>query len=120
MKKADIILAAAVIILSIILIGARIFTRTEGGLAVVTEDGRETGRYSLQKDLEKDISGIYGTNRLVIKDRAAFVAEADCPDKLCVHQKKIRYNGEMIVCLPHRLVIRIESGDAPEVDDTAQ
>jgi hypothetical protein len=33
-----------------------------------------------------------------------------------MHQNPIRYNGETIVCLPHKLVIRVVSGEEGEVD----
>ena len=34
--------------------------------------------------------------------------EADCPDKYCVKQGKIKNVGETIVCLPHKVVVEIE------------
>ena len=40
--------------------------------------------------------------------------EADCPDKLCVHQKAIERTNETIVCLPHKVVVEIQ--DAKEAD----
>jgi len=44
------------------------------------------------------------------------VTDADCPDRLCVKQRAISKQGETIVCLPHRLIVKIEGGDAPDVD----
>ena len=43
---------------------------------------------------------------------------ADCPDKICVHMRPIRYAGESILCLPHRLAVTVRGGreagaDAP-------
>ena len=43
---------------------------------------------------------------------AVFMAEADCPDSLCVQMGKIYREGESIVCLPHGLVIRIEKASS--------
>ena len=42
--------------------------------------------------------------------------EADCPDQLCVHQKKISMNHESIICLPNRVVVEIESSENSEYD----
>ena len=53
-------------------------------------------------------------NVLVIKDGVAFVESADCPDEVCVAHLPISREGETIVCLPHRLVIRIVGGDPNE------
>jgi hypothetical protein len=54
-------------------------------------------------------------NRLVIKDSEADILSADCPDKVCVHERKIRYAGETLVCLPNKVVVEIE-GERGELD----
>ncbi|HBE87040.1 MAG TPA: hypothetical protein DDW53_19330, partial [Lachnoclostridium sp.] len=38
----------------------------------------------------------------------ASITEASCPDKVCVRTGKIHRSGELIVCLPNRVVITIE------------
>ena len=35
------------------------------------------------------------------------MSEADCPDRLCVKQGEITNGIYPIVCLPHRLTVRI-------------
>lgn len=79
--------------------------RPHGAYVVVRVDGTETGRYAL------DQSGIYelngGSNILQIENGFAFLCEADCPDKLCVRQGKIRLNGQCIICLPNRLTVTV-------------
>jgi len=35
------------------------------------------------------------------------VAQADCPDKICVHTGPISQEGEVIACLPHGVIIYI-------------
>ena len=59
----------------------------------------------------------YGYNLIEIGDGKVRVIEADCPDKLDVKQGYISKPGEMIVCLPNRLVIEIKSiEDESDVD----
>ena len=55
-------------------------------------------------------------NLLMISDGTAFVSDADCPDKLCVKQRAISRNGESIICLPHKLVIRIVAKEESRLD----
>ena len=43
----------------------------------------------------------------------ARVVEADCPTQDCVHTGTVTYSGQSIVCLPARIVIRLEGGAAP-------
>ena len=60
------------------------------------------------------------TNTLVIENGAARVVEASCPDQICVNQGAVRYEGESIVCLPHKLVVTVEGGRPNDVDATAK
>lgn len=85
-----------------------------GGWAVVLEDGRETGRYPLWEDRTVTTGGLE-YNVLRISQGTASVTEANCPDRLCVKAGAASRTGETIVCLPHRLVVRIEGG-GPEFD----
>ena len=36
------------------------------------------------------------------------MSDADCPDKLCIHQGRIHKNGQWIICLPNRVAVTIE------------
>ena len=89
--------------------------KAPGEYVLVIVDGRETARYRLDSELTTDIETEGGhINTLVITGGKAEITSADCPDKLCVNQKPISRAGESIICLPHKLVIRIEG--AGEVD----
>ncbi len=96
------ILTAALILVLVLFL-----TRVEGNVAVVNINGADTERYSLSKDGEYPLNG--GTNILVIEGGEAYIKSASCPDGLCVHYGKISSVGESIVCLPNRVMIRIEA-----------
>lgn len=49
-----------------------------------------------------------GYNLIEIGDGKVRVIEADCPDQLDVKQGYIESPGEVIVCLPNKLVIEIK------------
>lgn len=94
---------------------------TKGAQVLVTVSGETYGSYPLDEDQEVDIV-IDGavTNLLVIKDGVADVTEADCPDKLCVHQKSISKNNETIVCLPNRVVVQVTGSEESGLDSIAK
>ena len=48
-----------------------------------------------------------GFNVVEMRDEQVRVAEADCPDLLCVNTGWRRHVGQVIVCLPHYFVVRI-------------
>ena len=60
------------------------------------------------------------TNVLTIRDGRADMTEADCPDKLCVHQKAISKNHEMIVCLPNKVVVEVTGSEENGFDSIAR
>ena len=90
----------------------------EGAWAVVTVDGQETARYPLGEDRTVTI-GDADYNVLQISGRAAAVIDANCGDHTCINTGAVRREGETIVCLPHRLLIRIEGGTAAGLDGVA-
>ena len=89
----------------------------EGASAVVIVDGTEIARYPLNRNGTFVLNG--GSNTLVIENEEAWISEANCPDKLCMGFGKISKKGEIIVCLPNRLIVVIEGGEAAEVDAVA-
>lgn len=119
-RKADIIL---VLVLLLVAAAAGIFmlaVRDAGGEAVVLRDGQEILRLPLSEDAEQVVTEGEGSNTVVIQDGAVSVTQANCPDRVCVHTGEIRYEGQTIVCLPHKLVVKIEGGEEQEVDAVAQ
>ena len=115
----DLILIGALVFAALIFLGIFLLKSEGGDWAVVTLDGREVARYSLSEEGEYPIiSGENGEhrNQLVIKDGKASVTEANCPDGICVSHRAISRTGETIVCLPHKLVIHIETDKESELD----
>ena len=112
-KKDAIIPAAILLIAAVIFIIMRIMTGNGGAKVKVTVDGKEYGIYQLSKDADYQIDGCDGlTDTLRIKDGKAYMLEADCPDKLCIKMGKISKEGEIVVCLPARIVVEIiDKGD---------
>jgi hypothetical protein len=114
--KRDIILAVVLIAIAVILYGIIHLTAKAGGKVCCYQDGKLIGEYDLSKEASYDIQTEYGLNTLVISGGSCNMTEADCPDKLCVNMKAISKNGESIVCLPHKLVVQIESDEESGLD----
>ncbi|MDR2132056.1 MAG: NusG domain II-containing protein [Clostridiales Family XIII bacterium] len=81
--------------------------------AEVYEDGVLIRTLPLSEDFDDIVNTNRGYNRIVVEAGGIRVAEADCASKTCVHIGTKRLPGEMIACLPHRLVIKIKGGEAP-------
>ena len=104
----DIILAVVLFLLVAVAAVAVILTAEEGEAVVVTVNGEVYSRYSLSEDREVRIKTEYGENLLVIRDGKASVAEANCKDLICKNHRPISKEGETVICLPHKLAVRIE------------
>ena len=101
-----VILAAAVLLF----LGAKLMHKSPAEIVEVSVDGKVVETLDLAKDQELTIDSVSGgTNHLIIKDGEAWVSEATCPDKICVHQGKIHLDGEIIVCLPNKMTAQIKS-----------
>lgn len=104
-----------IILFSVVLLGLLgYFALNElggGTIAVITVDGVEYDRIDLSKVTESydiDIDTQYGHNTVHVEPGRISVTEADCPDGICVAQGAIDKGGVPIVCMPHRLVVKIE------------
>lgn len=112
-RKNDIVLIVIVLAAALLLwVVNRPNSSGEKKVAVVTVDGQEYASLPMDEDTEFLIKNKDGhTNLLVIKDGEAYVAEADCSNQVCVNTGRIKEEGEVIVCLPHKVVVTIENNE---------
>lgn len=107
--KIDFIIIAAILILSLggyALVGRNAAAQRK--TAVIEVDGREYARYAmdaLDRPVQVDVNG---HNTVEIARDYACVVSADCPNQLDVRQGKIHTSGQIIVCLPNKMTVRIE------------
>lgn len=115
-RKNDVILIAA-LTLTFALIGAcLLLLGKQGDTVTVTVDGKLYGEYPLARDTAVEILSESGHNLLVIRDGAALVEDASCPDGICAAHRPISRNGESIICLPNKVVISVSSESENEPD----
>lgn len=112
-KKRDILLVIGILVIAgVFYIGNLIMHRKPASTLEISVDGAVVMELDLNKDTEVTIDGSNGgTNHLIIKDGEAYIDDASCPDKVCIHQGKIHLNGEMIVCLPNLMIAKVVSED---------
>ena len=80
-------------------------------VAVITDGAGETQRIPLSQDGMYTIETELGQNIVEVANGQASMASADCPGHDC--------SGEIIVCLPHKLIVSIEGGESAAVDSMA-
>lgn len=76
--------------------------------AVVTDGAGGMHRIPLDKNGFYPIETDLGTNTVAVENGKVHMEDADCPGHDCVDQGAIGSAGEIIVCLPHKLIVTIE------------
>jgi hypothetical protein len=85
----------------------------EGLQAEIYEDGVLTRVLPLDGASDIVVNTSRGYNRIIVENGGVRVSEADCDSQTCVHSGTKVLPGDMIACLPHRLVIKIGGGETP-------
>ena len=88
--------------------------RMEGERVVVERDGKVLYTAPLDEAREALLPGPLGDTRLAIREGKVCVLEASCPHKVCMGMGEIGRAGELLACVPNRLVIRIVGDERQE------
>lgn len=104
----DIVFIIAVFLIAATALACYTFFRPKGHTVVITVNGQVYANYSLDKNITAEIISEDGKNLLVIKDGKAEIYDATCPDLICVQHRAISKQGDVIACLPNKVVVSIE------------
>ena len=104
------IAAAAVMLAALSLL--LLTSRKDGTVVQVIQDGtviREIDLSRVSQEYSFEVEGPEGgSNTVLVQPGRICISEADCPDRICVHQGWLTDQPVPIVCLPHRLVIALK------------
>ena len=119
-QKRDFILLVVILLIAGagLLINRLIFTEPAAVVEVAVIDESSDKTILERFDLSKNVTYMIvteppagetepGENLLIIENGNVCISEANCPNRDCVHKGTIRQNGEMLVCLPHRVTVSI-------------
>lgn len=119
-SRYDLLILIAISLISIILLIPHLFGQ-DNLIATITVDGEVVEIVELNKvagfreiRLESDPQV-----SVKIENGRICVSEADCEDKLCVNCGWLDSDGDMAVCLPGKVVVKVDSqkqsSDSPDV-----
>ena len=94
-----------------------LMSRKSSGVAQVLADGelvRTIDLASVKEAYTFEVTTEKGTNVILVEPGRICVKDADCKDHTCVKMGWLQDQATPIVCLPHKLVIRIVDADGPD------
>lgn len=80
----------------------------QGSWVVIEVDQKRVARYSLAKDRITHVEGPLGITEIEIRNGKARILRSPCKLKICIKSGFIQYADRISVCLPNRVVVRVE------------
>lgn len=87
--------------------------------AVIYVKGQLYKRITLTEDMKKESFNIktdLGENIVEVEKDGIRIIDADCPDEICVKDGFKDKVGDVLVCLPHKIVIEIKGEKNSDID----
>ncbi len=100
-KKRDFIVIAALLFIGAAMLIIPMFSAKADSAEIIC--GETVKTVSLHKSGEYEVNGV----KIVVDGEGICVADSPCPDKLCKNRGHISKAGEVIVCLPQRVIIKV-------------
>lgn len=95
-----------------------IFVKSGQKTVIIEADGKHYATYrmeSLKEPKHITVQTAYGSQEIEITSEKVHILKSSCRDGLCLGE--LKNPGEMAVCLPNRIVVRMETDG--EVDGVA-
>ncbi len=121
MKKKDFILIFIILLIVLLSFGVNQFISNKNEEKIeIYVNNKLYKTYNMDDEDEIKIKGKKGYNIVKIHNHGVEMAEASCPDKVCIHEGFITKTSESIVCLPNRVHIKITGYDNNDEDVIAK
>ena len=115
LKNKNIWFVLIILFFSSILFGINLIFAKKGDTVYIYYNSELYKTASLNEDQEININN---TNTLVIENGCVYMKSATCPDKLCINQGKISDSSKNIICLPNKIVVKVDK--ASQIDAISQ
>lgn len=122
--KCDILLITFIVVINCIflILGGQRVTGLGVAEVLIYVDGELAGDYVIGRGYTDEfiINSDSGYNAIRTEDGYVWVEDSDCPDQLCMRQGRISSVGQVIICLPHKLAVKVTGTTGGNVDAVSQ
>jgi len=110
LTPADLVLMSAVGALAAALFSLSAWGGGEGATVSGVVDGDPWGPYPLAMEQSLGLHGPLGETTVEIARGAVRIESSPCRHQICVSAGWIRRPGELVACIPNRVVLHVEGG----------
>jgi hypothetical protein len=107
LTKADVILIALLVVATVGSFYAIGSLTTRGRTALVQVDGNTVRKMNLDESSIAEISGVQGKLTVEVRGGKVAITHSDCLNRICVRTGWRSRGGEIIVCVPNKVLVRI-------------
>jgi hypothetical protein len=94
--------------------------RQEGRTVQIETAGRVYQTLPLHASHTLAVPGPLGKTIVAIDQGTVHVVDSPCRAKICVKTGEISHTGQLIVCIPNQVVVRVTGAEAPAYDAITQ
>lgn len=112
-QKTDILLTASIFVFCAVIAALMLFFHSDGTNVCIYKNGELFAEHALSEDISINVDGLMN---VVIKNGSVHVENSVCPNGACEHTGSINKKGESIICLPNKILIKIDGeGDTDAI-----
>lgn len=117
LKKGDFIIFAIILLIAFICFMPFINAQNDNLICQISQDNKIIHKIILKQGYKDTITvnSPYGNSVICIENNSVWFETSDCPDKVCVHTGKLTHAGQIAVCLPNKITIKL-IGQQNQVD----
>jgi len=116
----DKILVVLILALGVFSLVALKHLRQVGDSVIIEVNGQVVQQLELNTSQVITVNGSIGKTTIKIDQGEAQVIHSDCPEQICVKTGKVHRAGEIIVCVPNKVVVKIEGKQKNQFDVITQ
>lgn len=92
------------------------YLRSPGKTVIIEMDGQLIQKLNLLANYNITVNGQIGETVVEIARGKARILKSDCPQKICVRSGAISRAGDVLVCVPNKVIVRIDNGTTGSYD----
>ena len=112
----DLLFLAGLVLLTAASVFAFRTLKPRSGDVWIFVNGRPVGFYPLTEDRTIRVPGPIGTTVVRIRHGQAAIVQAPCAHKLCQKMGPIPAHGNVMICIPNRIVVEIKNRKGQDTD----